>query len=269
MNELVSNKRTAFILIVALVVVLLGAVYYFVLQPLKDERASKEISVQVLQGEVAALKEEYSSAQSEEDSSENTFFLKTQVPLTRELNELIRSIEEVELLSDSKILSVEFNNYDGTLEESQLLPETPVENEETEAEGNDVPTEDTTTEETNETTEEMTDETTSTETPTDETTGEASEEPPVSPVSEIVLPEKLKLITFNISILAKNYDQLVLFVEEVENLKRIYRVDQVILSAPGEEQLLDEDQEDDIAATIQLTTFYHDEQATIAENGND
>ncbi|MDI2588248.1 hypothetical protein OR571_14285 [Psychrobacillus sp. NEAU-3TGS] len=262
MNELVSNKRTAFILIAALVVVLLGAVYYFVLQPLKDERASKEISVQVLQGEVAALKEEYSSAQSEEDTSENTFFLKTQVPLTRELNELIRSIEEVELLSDSKILSVEFNNYDGTLEESQLLPETSEENAETEAEGNDVPTEDTKTEETNETTEEMTDETTS-------TTGEASEEPPVSPVSEIVLPEKLKLITFNISILAKNYDQLVLFVEEVENLKRIYRVDQIILSAPGEEQLLDEDQEDDIAATIQLTTFYHDEQATIAENGND
>lgn len=265
MNELVSNKRTAFILIVALVVVLLGAVYYFVLQPLKDERASKEISVQVLRGEVAALKEEYSSAQLEEDSSENTFFLKTQVPLTRELNELIRSIEEVELLSDSKVLSVEFNNYDGTLEDSQLIPETPVENEETEAEGNDVPTEETTTEETTESTEEITDEAASDETTTDET----SEEPPVSPVAEVVLPEKLKLITFNISILAKNYDQLVLFVEEVENLKRIYRVDQIILSAPGEEQLLDEDQEDDIAATIQLTTFYHDEQAAIAENGND
>ncbi|MFJ7971191.1 hypothetical protein [Psychrobacillus sp. NPDC096389] len=240
MNELVSNKRTAFLLIAALVVVLLGAVYYFVLQPLKDERVSKERTVQVLQGEVAALKEEYSSAQLEGGSSENTFFLKTQVPLTRELNEIVRSIEEVELLSDSKILSVEFNNYDETLEESQLILETSEVNEEIESESEDVSTEELST--------------------IDETAGETSDGPPVSPVSEVVLPEKLKLITFNISILAKNYDQLVLFVEEVENLKRIYRVDQVILSAPGEEQLLDKDQDDDIAATIQLTTFYHDEQ---------
>ncbi|WP_144513963.1 hypothetical protein [Bacillus sp. FJAT-22090] len=245
MNELVSNKRTAFLLITALVVVLLGAIYYFVLQPLKDEKASKEVNVQILQGEVAALKEEYSSAQLKGNPSENTFFLKTQVPLTRELNELIRSIEEVELLSDSKILSVEFNNYDGTLEEAQLLPETS--EEETESESDDATAEETT---------------------TDETSDEISEEPPVSPVAEVVLPEKLKLITFNISILAKNYDQLVLFIEEIENLKRIYRLDQITLSAPGEEQLLDEEQEDDIAATIQLTTFYHDEQG-LMENGND
>lgn len=236
MNELVSNKRTVYILLVALVVVLLGAIYYFVLQPLKDEKASKEINVEVLRGEVAALKEEYSSSsQLQGNSTENTFYLKTQVPLTRELNELIRSMEEIELLSDTKILSVEFNNYDGTIEDAQLLPETNGEDEETESQHNEV-------------------------TSDEEESIEESEEQPISPVSEAGLPENLKLITFNISILAKNYDQLVLFVEEVENLKRIYRVDQVTLTAPGEEQLLDKDQGDDITATIQLTTFYHDEQ---------
>ncbi|MCZ8542135.1 hypothetical protein [Psychrobacillus psychrodurans] len=229
MNELVRDKKTAYILISALVVVLLGAVYYFVLHPLKNEKESKEVSIEVLQGEVAALKEEYSSSQLQDDSSENAFYLKTQVPLTRELNELIRSIEEVELLSESKILSVEFNNYDGTIEDAQLLPETSEENTETETQSEGV------------------------------LTDELSEEPPVSPVAEASLPEKLKLITFNISILTKNYDSLVLFVEEIEHLKRIYRVDQITLSAPGEEQLLDEEVVNDIAAKIQLTTFYHDE----------
>ncbi|MCZ8533038.1 potassium transporter [Psychrobacillus psychrodurans] len=229
MNELVSDKKTAYILISALVVVLLGAVYYFVLHPLKNEKESKEVSIEVLQGEVAALKEEYSSSQLQDDSTENAFFLKTQVPLTRELNELIRSIEEVELLSESKILSVEFNNYDGTIEDAQLLLETSEENTETEPKSEDV------------------------------LTDEPSEEPPVSPVAEASLPEKLKLITFNISILTKNYDQLVMFVEEIEHLKRIYRVDQITLLAPGEEQLLDKKAVNNIAATIQLTTFYHDE----------
>lgn len=229
MNKLVSDKKTAYILISALVVVLLGAVYYFVLHPLKNEKESKEVSIEVLQGEVAALKEEYSSSQLQDDSTENAFYLKTQVPLTRELNELIRSIEEVELLSESKILSVEFNNYDGTIEDAQLLPETSEENTETETQSEDV------------------------------LTDEPSEEPPVSPVAEASLPEKLKLITFNISILTKNYDSLVLFVEEIEHLKRIYRVDQITLSASGEEQLLDEGAVKNIAAKIQLTTFYHDE----------
>ncbi len=229
MNELVSDKKTAYILISALVVVLLGAVYYFVLHPLKNEKESKEVSIEVLQGEVAALKEEYSSSQLQDDSTENAFYLKTQVPLTRELNELIRSIEEVELLSESKILSVEFNNYDGTIEDAQLLPETSEENTETEPQSEDV------------------------------LTDEPSEEPPVSPVAEASLPEKLKLITFNISILTKNYDQLVMFVEEIEHLKRIYRVDQITLLAPGEEQLLDKEAVNNIVAKIQLTTFYHDE----------
>lgn len=229
MNELVSDKKTAYILISALVVVLLGAVYYFVLHPLKNEKQSKEVSIEVLQGEVAALKEEYSSSQLQDDSTENAFYLKTQVPLTRELNELIRSIEEVELLSESKILSVEFNNYDGTIEDAQLLPETSEENTETEPQSEDV------------------------------LTDEPSEEPPVSPVAEASLPEKLKLITFNISILTKNYDQLVMFVEEIEHLKRIYRVDQITLLAPGEEQLLDKEAVNNIVAKIQLTTFYHDE----------
>ncbi|SEM51374.1 hypothetical protein SAMN04487786_1993 [Paenisporosarcina quisquiliarum] len=233
MNELVSDKKTAYILISALVVVLLGAVYYFVLHPLKNEKQSKEVSIEVLQGEVAALKEEYSSSQLQDDSTENAFYLKTQVPLTRELNELIRSIEEVELLSESKILSVEFNNYDGTIEDAQLLPETSEENTETEPQSEDVLT--------------------------DEPSEEPPEEPPVSPVAEASLPEKLKLITFNISILTKNYDQLVMFVEEIEHLKRIYRVDQITLLAPGEEQLLDKEAVNNIAAKIQLTTFYHDE----------
>ena len=72
MNDLVNDKKTAYILIATLVIVLLGAVYYFILQPLKSEKVSKELNVEVLHGEVASLKEEYSSTQLNDNATENT-----------------------------------------------------------------------------------------------------------------------------------------------------------------------------------------------------
>lgn len=221
MNELVSNKRTAFLLIVTLVVLILGAIYYYVIYPLQNERDSKANIVKVLQTEVAALNEQYQSAQADERPTENTFQLEKQVPITRELDELIRSIEEIELVSDSRIESVEFNNYDENVAESTLVPE---ETEETEGSVED---------------------------------GEVA---PVSPVAETVLPNKLKLITFNVTILSKSFEHFTLFVEEVEKMNRIIRIDQVSMVAPGEEEIVDKSYEEAIEAIIQITTFYYDEQ---------
>lgn len=230
MNELVSNKRTATLLIVALVVLILGAIYYYVIYPLQNERDAKKNNVQVLQTEVAVLNEQYQSAQAEGSSTENTFQLVKQIPLTRELDELIRSMEEIELVSDSRIETVEFNNYDENVAESTLVPE--------ETEPTDV-------------TEEI-------ESPEDAVEGE--EVAPVSPIAETILPTNLKLITFNVSIQAKSYEHFTTFVEEVEKIDRIMRIDQVNMAAPGEQEIVDKSEEEATAATIQITTFYYDEQ---------
>lgn len=178
-----------------------------------------------VRNEIAVLNEQLTAPNEEVEPEQNTFALQKKVPLTRALDELIRSIEEVELISESKIESINFNNYDAAVSESPLAPTQTEEGTQTE---NAKPTE----------------ENTATETP-------------VSPVANIVLPPQLKLITFNISVLTKDYDHLKVFIEELENLERIVRVDQIGFSMPGEEQLYDLDSEETISAEIQLTTFYY------------
>lgn len=241
MNELVSNKKNAVILIGLVIVLLLFALYYFLLSPLKSERETKEVSVKVLEGEVKALREEYNTFQLEADSDDNVFKMKAKIPLERELDELLLSLEEVELLSDSKIESIEFNNYDGIIDETQLA-QYPIEE----------------VEENTETGEEESGEATD-QADAIEASEENLEEPPISPVADTALPGNLKLITFNVSVLTKNYDQLVLLIEEIENMERVVRVDQIIMDAPGEEDLLNEELPTDTSATIQLTTFFHKE----------
>lgn len=241
MNELVSNKKNAVILIGLVIVLLLFALYYFLLSPLKSERDTKEVSVKVLEGEVQALREEYDTFQLEADSDNNVFKMKAKIPLERELDELLLSLEEVELLSDSKIESIEFNNYDGILDETQLA-QYPVEE----------------IEENTETGEEESGEATD-QADAIEASEENSEEPPISPVADTALPANLKLITFNVSVLTKNYEQLVLLIEEIENMERVVRIDQIIMDAPGEEDLLTEELPTATSATIQLTTFFHKE----------
>ncbi|WP_342567999.1 hypothetical protein MKY09_07485 [Psychrobacillus sp. FSL K6-4046] len=240
MNELVSNKRNAYLIIGALVLLLLFAIYYFIISPLKAEKYSKEISVEVLQGEVASLKEQYNSFQASDVKVDNIFALESKVPYERELDELLLSLEQVELISDSKIEAIEFNNYDGILDQMQLeiYQEGSVEEEVTDSEEGIEAEE---------------------ESESAEVTEGTVEEPPSSPVADAPLPANLKLITFNVSVQTKNYEHLVLLIEEIENLERVVRVDQITMNAPGEQELLNEESPTATSATIQLTTFFHKE----------
>ncbi|QFF99568.1 potassium transporter [Psychrobacillus glaciei] len=226
MNDLVSNKKTGFLIIIAFIVVVLGAIYYYFVYPLNEEKNLKEVTVSNVRNEIAVLETQLAAPVVEDDNRENSFAFQKKVPTTRALEELIRSIEQVELISESKIESINFNNYDESVSESTLVPIKTEENAQTDA---------------TETTEENT-----------------ANETPVSPVANIVLPAQLKLITLNISVLTKDYEHLNSFIKELENLERIVRVDQIKFSVPGEEQQTEMDSEETISAEIQLTTFYYD-----------
>ena len=226
MNDLISNKRTGYLLVIALLAVLLGAIYYFLIYPLNEEKNSKETTISTMESEIALL-DAQAVAPVEED--ENSFYLEKKVPMTRELDKLIQSIEEVELVSEARIESIEFNNYDEVVAESTLVTS----DEENSTETNDVAV--------------------------DEVEGEQPTETPVSPVASTPLPPQLKLITFNISVLTKDYDQINAFIKELESIERIKRIDQVEFSMPGEEQNYDEETEESISAVIQVTTFYYSE----------
>lgn len=237
MNELFSDKKSGFLILVALVFVIIGAIYYFLIYPLKEEKQLKEVAVSSVRTEVAVLQSELASTEVESDK-ENTFSLEKKVPLTRELDELIRSIEKVDLISESKIISISFNNYDEVVAESTLAPTQTEEQTDTGTVEGDTSTE--------------------SETTVDGTIIESETETPVSPIADISLPAQLKLITFNITLLTKDYDQLVVFIKELEKLDRVIRVDQIRFSMPGEEQNYDIDSENTVSAEIQVTTFYHD-----------
>ena len=123
MNDLMSNKKTATLVIAAFVALILGAIYYLFIYPLNEEKNTKESTVTTVQSEIAVLEEQLvAPVVVEEESVEQAFDLKKKVPPTRALDELIRSIEEVELVSESIVESIDFNNYDGLVAESALAP---------------------------------------------------------------------------------------------------------------------------------------------------
>lgn len=228
MNDLFSNKQTGYLVISALIAVLLGAIYYFLVYPMSEEKNSKEVTISTVRSEIALLDSQL-TAPVEEGEDKNSFQLEKKVPLTRELDMLIKSIEEVDLVSEAKIESIEFNNYDEIVADSTLVPS----EEEASPEADDAATE--------------------------EIEGEQPAETPVSPVANSTLPPQLKLITFNINILTKDYDHLNTFIKELESIERIKRIDQIEFLLPGEESLLELDYKEAISARIQVTTFYYDE----------
>ncbi|MDF2066197.1 hypothetical protein [Bacillus sp. Cr_A10] len=65
--ELFSDKKSGFLIIVALVFVIIGAIYYFLIYPLKEEKQLKEVTVSWVRTEVAVLQTELASSEVESD----------------------------------------------------------------------------------------------------------------------------------------------------------------------------------------------------------
>ena len=225
MNELVSDKRTGYLLIVALVAVLLGALYFFLVSPLQQEKQSKEVVISNVRNEIELLSTQLTAPSEVEEDS---FLLEKKVPLSRELNRLVQSIEEVELISEARVESVNFNNYDEIVADSSLAAI-----DEEVALNEPVATDEASTE------------------------GEIVTEAPVSPIASTILPPQLKLITFDITVWTKDYEHLSTFIKEIESIERIYRIDAIEFSLLGEEELYDLEVQDAVSATIQVTTFYY------------
>ena len=238
--KLSSSKNSGPILIASLVAVLLFAVYYYIVLPKQDEADMIDSSVDSLHSEISILNEQIASIQ-EEQSSENSneFALRKKVPASREIDELLLNIEEIEHVSGSRIQSISFNNYDSLVSTSSLTDPNAV----TETEEN--------AEEQTEASEEQTTDTTS------ETTEQATATP-VSTIAVESLPVNLKLITFNVDVESPNHGNLEQFIKEIEKLERVMHIDTVDYDLPGEENTYAEDASNIVAASIQVTTFYYE-----------
>ena len=226
MNRVSSSKNST-VLVIILIAVVLFAVYYYVVKPKKDEVVTMENTVVNLQSEITDLEANIVSTKVKlEDKTSNDFALRKKVPQSRNMMELLQSIEEVEFISESRILSISFNNYDTLVAESELQDPNEPDSSEDEGSASEQQTE--------------------------------TENMPVSTIAKESLPAELKMVTFSMEIESPNKSKLEQFIKEIEALERVMHVDNIEFSLPGEENEIAEDSSEVVSATIQVTTFYYD-----------
>lgn len=167
------------------------------------------------------------------------------MPLSRQLDELILSLQEIEMVSGSQIASINFNNYDGGLTEADGT----YNNNET-TDGTDEATADDTNNN-----DELTD---SKDDPTMNETDENQSDEQATNETVTNLPTNVKLITINLSVTSPDFEHFQLFLQELEKLERITRVDTLTFTKPAERELLyEKDGSQAVTADVQITTFYY------------
>lgn len=236
--KLSSSNQTTVILLLVLVGALLFAMYYYVISPKKEQVEQLESSIASIESEIASIEQEIDKINENKQLDSATLLeMRKKVPTKRDIQQLLLNIDETQYVSGTKIISVDFNNYDTEVSGSELSdPYGSSEEEGSEENGTDESSDDT----------------------TEEAAGETSDEMPVSRISKDVLPPELKLITFEIKIASPDFDHIVTFIKEVEKIERIMHIDLIDFSLPGEENEFAEDPEKEVEATIQVTTFYYE-----------
>lgn len=232
-----NENRTTVVLLGIVAFLLLGVLYYYVIYPKSETRARTENSVEQLKGEITAL-ENRVDVLGVTDEVEDDYELRKKLPKSRELDSLLHSIHGIELVSDAEIVSINFNHYDEEVWQSTNL--TPAQREE----------------------EVIAEEETAEEVEVDEAGQMEEEEEEEEPVTEIDLdrlPKQLKLLSLELDVAVPDEEHVLTFLQEIEVLERVVRIDRVEFLQPGEEQLTEQNPDERVFVTVQLTTFYAEE----------
>ncbi|KGR91256.1 hypothetical protein CD30_07395 [Ureibacillus massiliensis 4400831 = CIP 108448 = CCUG 49529] len=240
--KLSSGKNTQMILLIALIAALIFAVYYYVVLPKQSDADSLNRSVNDLNNEISTLQSSITQIEADRaQNKSNIFALRKKVPQTREVDELLLNIEEIEYVTNSFVSSIAFNNYDSSAADAGIGITVP--------EAEQAPEDGTVDPNTNNLTE----------TDTENTEGEPVDETaPENSSLAGTLPPELKLISFSLQVESPDYVRLLRFIDEIENLERIMHVDSISFSLPGEEVEFMEEEPNSVSASIQVTTFYYE-----------
>jgi type IV pilus assembly protein PilO len=236
MNRSLNDKKSVVVLMGIIALLLLAAFYYYAIYPKSETKKQTIDSIEQLTSETTQLQHQVAVLGVVETDHTNDFELRKKLPANRELDTLLHKIHEIELMSDAKIVAITFNNYDEEVAKSQIGK----------------PADETTTEEDRKAAE-------SEQTENGESTEEVDETKPVTPIDIESLPEQLKLISLNVEIMVLDYDHLLRFLSEIEEVERIVRIDSVEFLQPGEVELAQKNPDERISVTVQLTTFYSEE----------
>jgi type IV pilus assembly protein PilO len=224
---------------------LVGVAYYYVILPKGEEETRIKYAIQELKIENNELENQVAVLSVVDTDDANEYDLRKKLPVSRELDKLLHTIQEVELMSESKIVSISFNNYDAEVSQTITNPEVE--------------------EKVEESTEESAEEADETESDQEKEVESEDEETdvelvkPITPIDISLLPEELKLISLNIELKVLDYDHLLKFLHEIEGLDRVVRIDEVNFYQPGELELAQEEPDKRLDVTVQLTTFFSED----------
>src|SRR5690625_1882375 len=226
MNNMFEENRSTFLMLVGLMFVLLMVLYFAFISPLLSDLKEKKSSQVDLQNDIAVLEKKLQQLdESEEEFEQEQLELQKKIPLTRELEEIVLILQEIELHSSSVIEEINFY-YDGSLPTSDFIHELD--------------------------TEEMVED----EDGSEGEKGENNDEK--SPTIDLVeKPERLQLITLNMEITSHTYDEFLQLVTEIEQQERIMGVSKVQFETQSES--VDVETDGSIEAEVELITFFYQE----------
>lgn len=246
-----KTQRNLLILASLLLLLVLGAIYYFFIHPVREDITStKEAIVQTHEDIRALTQEKEELAQVEPTVIETGLMEKIPLDLGEEM--LIQLIHQAELMTDSKVTSISFDNGEESLTSESLglnqeddeeivdnEEEEPTEEEVMDEEAEEVDSEEVDEEETSEADEKLPEE----------------EEPVVSAAATIPLPDNIRLVTLQLAAEHRSVEEYVKFMEVLETHPRLIMFDSTTFDPFTEDKQFEEEQQL-IQSSSTITLFY-------------
>ena len=225
MNNIFEENRNAFLMLSGLLFVLLIVLYFAFISPLlsdlKDERAN-HID---LQNEIAVLEKQIQQIDEiQEELTQEQLELQKKVPLTRELEEIVLILQDIELQSSSLIELIDFY-YDSSLPTPDFSHE--LDADEVIEGANDAE-------------------------------GEENSDKENQTIELKEKPESLQVITISMEITSPSYDDFLQLIKEIEQQERIMSVSKLQFEKTSDFTVNDE-QDELITHKVELMTFYYKE----------
>ncbi len=238
-----SSKHSTILILTALIAAILFALYYYIVTPKLQELNTKESSISALQQEISTMQEQFALIEKNgKSTSTSNVTLRKKVPQTRAIDEVIRNIEEIEVVTGTRVEAMNFNNYDSLVIDSTI----------TDPNWTNSKEQDNTQQSATEANEQAVGK--NGETP------ELKEKIPTATFTKDSLPKELKLVTFSVDVEALDNKAMVEFIKEIEQIDRVMKIDAIDFTLTGEEAKFQADADTTLKATIQVTTFYYEGQ---------
>jgi len=240
MNELFQEKRNLFLLLAGLILVLLIVLYFVFIQPLQSDRKTSEANIVTLKEDIHALKTKQKRSK-KASVQEDSLLFKDELPMTPDLDVLLRSLEEIETVSSSRISKIEFA-YDANLpkpeEEETAKADVKVEA----SDGTEAKAE--------------------VKTNVTDDTDKPEEELPI--LKDV--PAGLHTIAMRMEVASPDYQRFDQLMKAIEKLDRVTLVHTLEFEKPAEAALvLESFPNESITCQVELVTFYYDTDAKPAD----